>query len=114
MIVVLFESQPAPGKVETYLEMGAALASKLETVDGFIAIERFRSVTDADRLLAVSYWRDEAAVEAWRNTGIHRNVQAASRRDVFVDYRLRVAEVVRDYGKFDREQAPADSRATHA
>jgi len=35
-----------------------------------------------------------------------------SRQDVFRDYRLRVAAVLRDYGMFEREQAPQDSRVS--
>jgi hypothetical protein len=40
-------------------------------------------------------------------------VQAAGRAGIFADYRLRVAEVLRDYGKTQREQAPSDSRRAH-
>jgi heme-degrading monooxygenase HmoA len=113
MIAVIFESWPAPGKAEKYLNMGAALSRYLETLDGFISIERFQSFTDPDKLLALSFWRDEAAVEAWRNLDVHRAVQADSRNEVFREYRLRIATVSRDYGKFDREQAPPDSRRAH-
>ena len=111
MIAVIFESWPKPGKMQTYIDMGASsLGSHLEKVDGFISIERFQSVTDPEKLVALSFWRDEAAVDAWRNREIHRAVQAGSRREVFRDYRLRVAAVIRDYTMFDRDQAPADSR----
>jgi heme-degrading monooxygenase HmoA len=50
------------------------------------------------------------AVAAWRNRASHRAIQSASRHEVFRDYRLRVAAVIGDYGKFSRDQAPADSR----
>ena len=113
MIAVIFESWPAPGRMQTYLDMGASLKSHLETLDGFISIERYQSVTDPEKLVALSFWRDEAAVDAWRNRTVHRAIQAGSRRDVFRDYRLRVAAVIRDYGMFDREQAPDDSRSAH-
>jgi heme-degrading monooxygenase HmoA len=110
MIAVIFESWPKPGKMQTYIDMGAALHSHLETLDGFISIERFQSVSDPEKLVALSFWRDEAAIDAWRNREIHRVIQKGSRRDVFRDYRLRVAAVIRDYTMFDRDQAPADSR----
>lgn len=113
MIAVIFESWPAPGKKQSYLDMGAALSSQLESLDGFASIERFQSVANPEKLLALSIWRDEAAVDSWRKTQIHRAVQANSRRDVFKDYRLRVATIIRDYGKFDREQVPMDSRDAH-
>jgi heme-degrading monooxygenase HmoA len=111
MIAVIFESWPAPGKAQNYLDMGAALGSHLESLDGFISIERFQSVVDPGKLLALSFWRDEAAVENWRKNQTHRTVQKNSRQNIFKDYRLRVAAVQRDYGMFSRDQAPADSRA---
>ena len=93
--------------------MGEALRSHLETLDGFIAIERFCSVSDPAKLVALSFWRDEAAVEVRHNNEVHRLIQAESRQDVFRDDRLRVAAVPRDHGMFDRDQAPRDSREAH-
>lgn len=109
MIAVIFETWPEPGKAEAYINMGAALASHLAKVDGFISVERFRSVTDPEKLVALSFWRDEASVDAWRNLEVHRTVQRESRESIFTNYRLRVASVIRDYGMFEREQAPSDS-----
>jgi heme-degrading monooxygenase HmoA len=113
MIAVIFESWPAPDRAQTYLDMAASLHADLEKQDGFVSIERFQSITDPGKLLALSFWRDEAAVAAWRNLEVHRSVQASSRKIVFRDYRLRVAAVMRDYGMTDREQAPVDSRMAH-
>jgi heme-degrading monooxygenase HmoA len=110
MIAVIFESWPKAGKMRRYLDMGAALESHLEDLDGFISIERFQSVKDQAKLVALSFWRDEEAVDAWRRRPAHRAIQSASRDEVFRDYRLRVATVIRDYGKSNREEAPADSR----
>ncbi len=113
MIAVIFENWPFPDKTQTYLDMGASLGAHVQTIDGFISVERFRSVSDPDKILSLSFWRDEAAVEAWRNQEVHRGVQEQSRKSVFRDYRLRIAEVLRDYTMTDRAQAPADSRAVH-
>jgi heme-degrading monooxygenase HmoA len=63
--------------------------------------------------LSLSFWRDEAAVTAWRNLPAHRATQAKGRGGVFADYRLRVAAVIRDYGLNQHDQAPADSRQAH-
>ena len=38
----------------------------------------------------------------------HRAAQDRGRHEVFDDYRLRVAAVVRDYGMFERDEAPQD------
>ncbi|WER49371.1 antibiotic biosynthesis monooxygenase [Cupriavidus sp. WKF15] len=113
MIAVIFEVEPAPGRKDTYLELAAKLRPTLEAIDGFISVERFQSLTTPGKILSLSFFRDEAAVMAWRNTEEHRQAQAAGRGGVFADYRLRVAQVLRDYGLDEREQAPADSRAVH-
>ncbi|MGI6854044.1 antibiotic biosynthesis monooxygenase family protein [Mesorhizobium sp. 1B3] len=113
MIAVIFEVQPAPGRRDAYLGIAADLRPLLEGIDGFISVERFQSLTDPDRVLSLSFWRDDEAVEAWRNTEQHRRAQQAGRGGIFAGYRLRIARVVRDYGLTDRREAPADSRAVH-
>ncbi len=113
MIAVIFEVWPASGRKDDYLAIAATLRAELETMDGFISVERFQSLTDPGKLLSLSFWRDEAAVEGWRNQIHHRESQAAGRAGVFADYRLRIASVVRDYGLKERAQAPQDSRAYH-
>ncbi|MBA3668362.1 MAG: antibiotic biosynthesis monooxygenase [Sphingomonas sp.] len=117
MIAVLFEVIPVDGQAPRYLELAAELAPPLKQADGFISIERFRSLTDPDKMLSLSFWRDEEAVAAWRNQPAHRATQAEGRAETFRDYRLRVAEVIRDYGLDyglgERKQAPVDSRVRH-
>ncbi|QDC08276.1 antibiotic biosynthesis monooxygenase [Oceanicola sp. D3] len=113
MIAVLFEVEPAEGRKAEYLERAAALRDSLEGHPGFISVERFESLTTPGKMLSLSFFENEAAVEAWRNRAGHRKQQAAGRGGVFADYRLRVAAVLRDYGMTDRDEAPADSRAAH-
>jgi heme-degrading monooxygenase HmoA len=113
MIAVIFEVIPADGQRDAYLNTAAALRPHLEEIDGFISIERFESLTQPGKILSLSFWRDEEAVKQWRNIEVHRQAQAAGRRSIFSDYRLRVADVLRDYGLNEREQAPTDSRDIH-
>ena len=113
MIAVIFEVWPADGRKQTYLDIAARLKPELERIDGFISIERFQSLVDDSKILSLSFWRDEAAVAAWRNVEGHRAAQKRGRAGVFRDYRLRIANVVRDYGLTERAEAPADSRATN-
>lgn len=113
MIAVIFEVEPAEGRRDTYLGIAADLRPLLDGIDGFLSIERFQSLANPGRLLSLSFWRDEAAVKAWRNTEEHRQAQVAGRGGVFSDYRLRIAHVVRDYGLSERTEAPADSREVH-
>ena len=114
MITVIFEVWPKGGKAAEYFDIAASLRPALEKIDGFISIERFESVTTRGKFLSISFWRDEAAVQAWRNVEGHRIAQARGRGDIFADYRIRVASVMRDYGMTSRDEAPADSRSAHS
>ncbi len=113
MIAVIFEVHPADGRKQDYLDIAAEMRPLLEQVDGFVSVERFQSLTDPSKLLSLSYFRDEESVRNWRSLTDHRGAQAKGRGGVFDDYRLRVAEVVRDYGMHERDQAPDDSRKVH-
>lgn len=113
MIAVIFEVQPHDGCLQPYLDVAAELKPLLGTIDGFVSIERFQSLADPGRILSLSFWRDEQAVAEWRRLEPHRAAQVKGRTELFRDYRLRIATVVRDYGMDARAQAPADSRALH-
>jgi|ERR1039457_2857564 heme-degrading monooxygenase HmoA len=102
-----------PSNYEEYLTESTQLRELLPFVDGFEGIKRFESVNEPGSFVAIGFFRDEAAVANWRNTPEHRRVQALGRDRLFTDYRLRMAEVVRDYGPLERADAPLDSRAFH-
>jgi heme-degrading monooxygenase HmoA len=108
MIAVIFEARPRDDQREAYLSIAAALRPELEKIDGFIAIERFQSLGEPGKILSLSWWRDEASVARWRQFEQHRAAQRAGRERIFRDYRLRVAEVLRDYGMSDRTQVPTN------
>jgi heme-degrading monooxygenase HmoA len=113
MIAVIFEVLPYMGERHTYLDLAGELRAELDKIDGFISIERFESLTTRGKLLSLSFWRDEEAVKQWRNLEVHRAAQAAGRNGVFADYRLRIGDIIRDYGMNERTEAPADSRRVH-
>lgn len=106
MIAVIFEVEPKDGLRDRYLGLAADLRPLLDGVDGFLSIERFESLVTPGKLLSLSFWRDEEAVTAWRENSAHRAAQHAGRADIFEDYRLRIAHIVRDYGLHDRAEAP--------
>jgi len=113
MIAVIFELTPAPGRKQEYLDLAAGLAAELKDRDGFISIERFESISNPGRFVSLSFWRDEEAVRKWRNVQKHREAQAKGRGGIFSAYRLRVAQVLRDYSMDSRKEAPEDSRSFH-
>ncbi len=107
MHVVIFEVQPKPGREKDYLAIAQSLRAELEKIDGFISVERFASLYNEGKILSLSFWRDEAAVRQWREHARHREAQQRGREDIFADYRIRVASVMRDYGMTERAQVPA-------
>lgn len=106
MYALIFEVQPKPGRQQDYLDIAAALKPELEKIDGFISVERFQSLAAEGKILSLSFWRDAEAVKRWREHDRHRRAQLKGRNEVFADYRISVVEVVRQYGMFDRTQAP--------
>lgn len=113
MIGVIFEVEPADGKKEEYLDMAAEMRPLVEQIDGFISVERFQSLTDPKKLLSISFFKDEQALDDWRQLAAHRRAQSKGRTGMFSDYRIRVVSVLRDYTLTDREQAPEDSTKLH-
>ena len=114
MIAVIFEVEIASGRRDDYLEIAAGLRPLLEQVDGFISVERFQSLSNPEKLLSLSFFRDEEAVQNWRNLSEHRDAQSQGRAGVFADYRLKVACVIRDYGMNERDSVPDDSKSRHS
>ena len=113
MIAVIFEVIPHPEHKQEYLDIAASLRPELEKIDGFISIERFQSLVDPNKLLSLSFYENEEALNQWRNVESHRMAQSIGRDKIFEDYRIRIVGVMRDYTMSEREQAPADSKSIH-
>jgi len=112
-IAVIFEVIPANGKKQEYLDIATELKSELIKISGFISIERFQSLYDPDKILSLSFWESEEAIKEWRNLEMHRAAQVKGRDNIFKDYHLRVAHIVRDYEMFNRGEVPTDSKYIH-
>ena len=113
MIAVIFEFSAAEGRFADYKQLAEGLNEEVRKIDGFVSIERFQSISNADKFVSLSFWRDEEAVRNWRNLRQHREAQAKGRGGIFSAYRLRVCQVLRDYGNEQRGEAPKDSVAAH-
>jgi heme-degrading monooxygenase HmoA len=98
MIAVIFEVETKDGKFQDYYDRAMALRPEVENIDGFISVERFESTATPGRYVSISYWRDEDAVAAWRANASHIESQEAGKAGIFNSYRIRVGEIVRDYG----------------
>jgi heme-degrading monooxygenase HmoA len=97
MIAVIFEVWPKEGRGQDYFDIAAELRPELEKIDGFVSVERFQSLTDPNKYLSLSIWRDEAAARAWYDHDGHRAAQDRGKAEIFADFRIRVATVIRDY-----------------
>jgi heme-degrading monooxygenase HmoA len=113
MIAVIFEFTPAEGRFPDYMALVDTLRADLAKAEGFISLERFESITDKGKFVSLQFWRDEESVRKWRNVQKHRAAQAKGRAGIFASYRLRIAQVTRDYTMDERGEAPDDSRSFH-
>jgi heme-degrading monooxygenase HmoA len=113
MIAVIFEFTPAEGRFPDYLALVETLRQDLAEAEGFISLERFESITSKGKFVSLQYWRDEECVRKWRTLQKHRDAQKKGRAGIFKSYRLRIAQVLRDYTMDERAQAPADSVQVH-
>jgi len=114
MIAVIFEVWINPNHKQDYLDQAGKLRTLLDGIDGFISVERFQSLVEPDKILSLSYFRDEESVKTWRNTIEHREAQKLGRNEYFLKYQIRITHVLRDYSMKDRGQVPDDSKQVHS
>jgi len=108
MMVVVFQVTMREGRAQDYFDLAAELRPELERIDGFLSVERFQSLAEPGKYVSLSFWRDQAAIEAWRAQRRHRAAQQRGKREIFQDFRISVAEVVRDYTLQDRLDQAAE------
>jgi heme-degrading monooxygenase HmoA len=113
VIAVIFEFTPAEGRFPEYMKLVDTLREDLAKAEGFISLERFESITNKGKFVSLQFWQDDESVRKWRNLQKHREAQKKGRGGIFKSYRLRIAEVTRDYTMDERAQAPKDSVELH-
>ena len=113
MVAVIFEFTPAEGRFPDYMRLVEGLREDLARAEGFLSLERFESMTNKGKFVSLQFWRDEECVRKWRTLQKHREAQKQGRASIFASYRLRIAQVSRDYTMDERAQAPRDSVEVH-
>ena len=113
MIAVILKSNSQMVAMMTIWNSAAELKPVLERINGFISVELFQSLTKPKKILSLSFFEDKEAIAQWRNLTGHRRTQGKGRNSVFSEYRLRIVTVVRNYRRFNRGEAPMDSRFIH-
>ena len=115
MIAVIFEARPHADRAQAYLDAAAAAAAAARQAS--TASSRSSASRASPSRARSCRCRSGATRRRCGNGAMSRSTAASRRRgaqSIFADYRLRVAQVLRDYGMNEREQAPEDSRAAHA
>ncbi|XVX20080.1 antibiotic biosynthesis monooxygenase family protein [Actinomycetota bacterium] len=79
----------------------AAAAARMDELasqqPGYLGIESARD-PQTGLGITVSYWADESAARAWKGVAEHLDAQRRGREEWYLDYRVRIATVSRDYG----------------
>ena len=99
MVVVVFRSRLSPEAGADYSDMAAEMLSTAQEMPGFVEFKSFKS-DDGERVSLV-YWQDHETMAAWRSHPRHRIAQGAGRSKWYSEYRIEVADVVRE-NKFER------------
>ena len=99
MVVVVFRSRLTAEAGDDYSEMAAEMLATAKEMPGFVEFKSFKA-DDGERVSLV-YWQDHETMAGWRNHPRHRIAQRQGRAKWYQEFRLEVADIVRDT-KFER------------
>ena len=91
---VIFSAQQSDD-LDGYGPMADLMMTLAADQDGYLGVETARDAGGFG--VTVSYWRDEAAIAAWRAHAKHSAAQKAGQDRWYEQYELRVAKVERAY-----------------
>jgi heme-degrading monooxygenase HmoA len=94
-LVTIAELMPAAGGKPAASDLAAALGLPETGSDGLVDRELFESIYNPGKLLLLASWKDAAAADRWKPGKV-----AAG------ELRVRRVRIIRDYGMFDRAEAP--------
>ena len=97
---VIFTSKRAQDDGRAYDAIARRMIDLGSRYAGFLGIESVRGTDGVG--ITVSYWRDEAALLAWKRDTEHEKAQRGGREAWYERYEVRIAKVERAYG-FARE-----------
>ena len=92
--VILFEAEPDPARSEEYFELATPLMKEVVHQPGFIRIDRAKSVLNEGKVLSVSFWESEEAIQAWLEHPQHRKAQQAGRQGIFKSMKITRMKVI--------------------
>jgi heme-degrading monooxygenase HmoA len=94
MVVVVFRSRLTAEAGDDYSEMAAEMLATAQEMPGFVEFKSFKS-DDGERVSLV-YWQDHETMAAWRNHPRHRIAQNSGRSKWYAEFRVEVADIVRE------------------
>jgi heme-degrading monooxygenase HmoA len=93
--MIVFEAIPEGDAGEEYLEIAAEMNELVEKQDGFVEIDRARSVYHEGRLFSVSRWESEEAIDNWYENNSHQAAQKMGRERLFKSFRISRVKVLK-------------------
>ncbi|MGD9991174.1 antibiotic biosynthesis monooxygenase family protein [Pseudonocardia sp.] len=93
-VAVIFTSLRTAGDDDGYAAAAADMDALAARQPGYLGVESAREGVG----ITVSYWQDEESARAWKQVAEHVEAQRRGRVDWYVAYRVRIADVVREYG----------------
>ncbi len=98
MILVIVELALRPG-MEAQFEAALEEAhASIKKYDGFLGEQPCRNIRDEKRFVTLFYFRDRESIRAWRRDADHIRIQRMGKEKIFAWYRIRIAEIERQYG----------------
>ena len=98
MVIVVFQFSTNPQMSNEYFKEVELLKKEIESEKGFISAERYASKAVKDSYVSISTWKDKKSVKNWHNNKRHQVSQNKGKEKIFKSFRIRVAEVFKDYG----------------
>ncbi len=91
---VIFTNIQGEG-LKGYAEMTAKMEQLAAEQPGYLGFESARDGLG----IAISYWKDEQSIRAWKSNMEHKLAQQLGREKWYTAYKTRVCRVERDYDK---------------
>ncbi len=95
-VAVVFTSTRTAADEAAYEAMAADMDRLAAAQDGYLGIDSVRDPRSGEGI-TVSYWRDDASARAWKEVAEHVQAQRIGQERWYSEYRVVVAEVIREY-----------------
>ncbi len=94
-VAVVFISTRTEHDEVGYADMTQRMEDLAAVQPGFLGIDSVREGTGEG--ITVSFWADDSSARAWKQIAEHLHAQLLGRQRWYSQYRVVVAEVIRDY-----------------